>query len=110
MILVLFQIIFYSFAIYGFLCVLIKIYDHIKIKNLFNSNDSIFKVVLIIKNQENIIEGVIRNMIISDFNRLISLSKGLTIIDFDSTDKSFEIITKLSKQHKFLNVSRLKRD
>lgn len=110
MILVLFQIIFYSFSIYGFLCALIKIYNHIKIKNLFNSNNSIFKVILIIKNQENIIEGVIRNMIISDFNRLISLSKELTIIDLDSTDKSFEIVTKLSKQYRFLNVSKLKRD
>jgi len=96
------QVITYVLALYGLSIIIFNIlYALIKKPNIREPH---VKLVLIVKNQEDIIEGIIRNIFMVDFLKKIIEKEKLTIIDMGSTDDTFKIITRLRKDNKGIEI------
>jgi len=62
------------------------------------------KLVILVKNQEDCIEGIIRTIFSGEFLRRIRSGHGLTVIDLGSKDKTALILEKLQKDFDMLEV------
>ena len=61
--------------------------------------------VIIAKNQEEKIECFTRNIICKLLYGKEELSKGIIMVDLDSNDDTYKIISKLSKDYNFIKAS-----
>lgn len=66
--------------------------------------NSLVKMVLLVKNQEETIEGIVRNVYIGNVMRKIMSENRMTIIDMGSEDKTVEILVKLKKDYEFFDL------
>jgi hypothetical protein len=99
-----FEFIMVILATYGFLTI---IYDLIlTIKNKSKYQNSMIKLVLIVKNQGDAIEGVLRNVLPRNFIRKLMPGGKLTILDMGSKDDTLEILQKLEIDYPCLEVLR----
>ncbi|HHV59484.1 MAG TPA: hypothetical protein GXX49_04165 [Clostridiaceae bacterium] len=95
------QFVTYLFAIYGFLSLVYLIAREF-IKPDFE--DTGIKLVIIEKNQENRIEGIINNVITGDLvKRLVARGK-VTVLDMGSEDGTLEILKKLKEKHNVIEL------
>jgi len=62
------------------------------------------KLVLIVKNQGEVIEGVLRNALQRDFIRKLMPDGRLTVVDMGSTDDTVEILKKLEMDYECIEV------
>jgi hypothetical protein len=62
------------------------------------------KLVLLVKNQEGSVEGIIRTVFSGEFLRRIMSGHGLTVLDMGSKDKTLLILEKLQKDFDSLEV------
>jgi hypothetical protein len=62
------------------------------------------KLVLLVKNQEDSIEGIIRTVFSGEFLRKIMSGHGLTVLDLGSKDKTVLMLEKLQKDFDSLEV------
>jgi hypothetical protein len=92
----------YSLAVYGVLSLAISVFDSIR-QRIGNENSRV-RLILIIKNQENTIEGIIRNIFRGDFLRRVMSGGKLIVLDMDSTDKTFDILIKLKDDYGCFHV------
>ena len=62
-------------------------------------------VIIAAKNQEEQIECFLRNTVCKVLYDKEELEKGIIVVDLDSTDNTYEIISKLAKDYNFIKVS-----
>lgn len=91
------DIITISLAVFGGICLFFSVINFIYKKTKFTDTDISF--ILLVKNQEEVIEGIIRNYFEYDpFNKNFLPIK-LSIVDMGSQDNTIEIIEKLQKEY-----------
>jgi hypothetical protein len=66
--------------------------------------NSMVKLVLIVKNQGETIEGVLRNVLPRDFIRKLMPGGKLIVLDMDSKDDTMDILRKLERDCECLEV------
>ena len=92
----------YLLAVYGAFTLIITICNSIR-QRLDNDNCNV-KVVLIVKNQEETIEGIIRNLFSADILRKAMTTEKLTVVDMGSSDKTPTILGKLKKDYESFEI------
>ena len=97
-----FEFVAYVLMICGLLAIVTELI------RLFTQNINIgqtkAKLVLIVKNQEDAIEGIVRNIFLSNCLKGISNKCGLTIVDMGSSDDTLKILSKLKSRYKNLEI------
>jgi len=97
-----FEFTVYLFALYGAVILILgtvgsvcrsKSCDNLKIR-----------MVLVVKNAENVIEGIVRNVFLGGVLGIVMSQGRLTIIDMGSTDSTQEILNKLKNDYEVLDV------
>lgn len=98
---IIFDIITYLFAIYGVFSMLVSILNSVRCR--IKPENSNMKLVLIVKNQEENIEGVVRNILDEEFLRKMMLNS-ISVIDLGSADNTMEILLKLKQRYENLEI------
>ncbi|NSW90054.1 MAG: hypothetical protein HPY74_05085 [Firmicutes bacterium] len=97
-----FRLIMYILALYGFISIIATIvrrfYRNI---NLRNSN---MRMALIVKNQGEIIEGVVRSIFSGGILESIIQGDNFYIVDMGSTDKTVEILQRLKNTYHNMEI------
>lgn len=97
-----FRLIMYILALYGFISIIATIvrrfYRNI---NLGNSN---MRMALIVKNQGEIIEGVVRSIFSGGMLESIIHRDNFYIVDMGSTDKTVEILQRLKNTYHNMEI------
>ena len=94
--------ILWTLALYGafeIIKTIINIYTYTNLKS-----DGIY-VIIAVKNQENKIEGFLRNFIFRIIYGKEESIKDIIIADLDSTDETVEILNKLANDYEGLKVT-----
>ena len=100
-----FNTILWTLALYGLFEIIktiINIYTYTNLKS-----DGIY-VIIAVKNQENKIEGFIRNCLFKIIYGNEENIKNIIVTDLDSTDETPKIIDKLSKENSSIKVANWK--
>ena len=92
----------YVLAIYGLLSLAVSIFSLIPAR-VKNSNGKI-KIVLMVKDSEEVIEGVVRNVFASDAVREFSTDGKLTVVDLGSRDGTIDILNRLKESYVGMEV------
>ena len=90
---VLARILFYFLASYGALLLIVTVIN--SIKDRARDENPKIKMVLIIKNQEETIEGILRGIFAGSMLRKMRACERLTVVDMGSSDKTMDILLKL---------------
>ena len=99
---IVFEIILCIFATYGFISLTHELVPSIRQKSHYKN--SMVKLVLVVKNQGEVIEGVLRNLVSRDFIRKLMPGGRLIILDMGSKDDTLDILRKLEKDYECLEV------
>ncbi|HHW47207.1 MAG TPA: hypothetical protein GXX14_01125 [Clostridiaceae bacterium] len=99
---IIFQFITYVLAIYGLINLVVNISGLFYKKSY--SKDIKIKAVLFVKNCEDVIEGVIRNIFIGDFLRKVMSNRNLTVVDMGSTDRTLDILEIIERDYDAVEV------
>lgn len=92
----------YLMAIYGLICLITSFFTWVHFKRKFNSSGA--RLLIMVKNQEQNVEGLIRTIIMEkNLNKQLFYDK-LIVLDMGSTDKTFEILSKLEKDYDLLEI------
>ncbi len=91
------SVITYLLAAYGALCLIMSIAD--AVRQRVNQENSGIKLVLMVKNQEEFIEGVIRNIFMGDFLRKVMSGRRLSVVNMGSEDSTPEILDRLKEYY-----------
>ena len=97
-----FEIIVYIFATYGLITFLHELLVNIKYNNQYRN--SMIRLILIVKNQGEVIEGVLRNALQRDFIRKLMPHGRLTVLDMGSQDDTIDILRKLEKDYECIQL------
>lgn len=100
-----FNTILWTLALYGLFEIIktiINIYTYTNLKS-----DGIY-VIIAVKNQENKIEGFLRNFLFRIIYGKEENIKDIIVADLDSNDETLNILNRLEKEYKNLKVSNWK--
>lgn len=89
------------FAIYGLIDLFLNIFRLIGRKKYFVENANI---ALLVNDQEENIEGMVRSAMESKFVRNIAINGSFIIVDMDSKDDTLKILRKLENQFPLVEV------
>lgn len=89
------------FAMYGMISLFINIYKSIGKRKYFVENANI---VLLVNNQEQNIERMIREAMESRFVRNIAINGSFIVVDMDSKDDTLKLLKKLENQFPLMEV------
>lgn len=98
----LYEIIICVFAAYGFIALAYELV--LSIKHKIRYENSKIKLVLIVKNQGEVIEGVLRNILPRNFIRKLMPGGKLTVLDMGSRDDTIDILRRLEKEYECIEV------
>ena len=96
------EVLIYLLAAYGLMYLVAGVIDSIRQRH--SSESSSAKMVLIVKNQEHVIEGIIRNISSGDVLRKVMSNENLTVVDMSSSDRTKDILLRLKKDYLFFDV------
>jgi len=97
-----FEGLIYIFAVYGAVTIIFNFINFvIRYRSVENKG---VKLVLIVKNQEKTIEGIIRNIYSKDTTGRMMCSERVTVLDMNSADQTLEILKKLEQDYEHLDV------
>ncbi len=88
-------------AIYGLITLFLNIFKFIGRKKYFVESANI---VLLVNNQEQHIEGIVREALESKFVRNIAINGSFVIIDMNSKDDTLKILRRLENQFPLIEV------
>lgn len=91
-----------ALAVYGLVSLVTYIFSLIRQKAR-NGNHGI-RLVMLVKNQAEDIEGIVRNIYEKDLLRMAGLPDNLTIIDMSSGDETAQILERLGKQFGYIDI------
>lgn len=97
-----FNIIFWTFAIYGFIELIkniINIYTYTRMRA-----QGIY-VIIAVKNEENRIEGFLRSLLFKIIYGKEEYIKEIIVTDLDSTDDTCKIIDKLKEEYECIRIA-----
>ncbi len=100
-----FNVALWTLALYGFIEIIktiINIYTYTSLKS-----DGIY-VIIAVKNQENKIEGFLRNVIFRLMYGNEEKIKNVIVTDLNSTDDTLKIINRLERENNGIKVSNWK--
>ncbi|MFZ5986016.1 MAG: hypothetical protein ACOYWZ_02700 [Bacillota bacterium] len=97
-----FEVVVCVLAAYGFITLIHELI--LSVKHKMNYKNSMVKLVLIVKNQGEVIEGVLRNVLPRDFLRKLMPGGKLIVLDMGSKDDTLDILRKLEKDYECLEV------
>lgn len=89
------------FAIYGLISLFLMILKLMGRKKYFVEKANL---VLLVKDQEQSIEGMVREAMESKFVRNIAINGSFIIVDMDSKDETYKILKKLEHQFPLVEV------
>ncbi len=96
------EILLYLFAVYGMLSLIISAIESItKRKNIKNPG---VKLVILLKNQQDTVEGVIRTILAAETSRDIVSDGKLYIVDMGSQDETLKILKKLKRNYDMIEI------
>lgn len=98
------EIIICLLAAYGFFTLLHDLV--MTIKQRANYKNPMVKLVLLVKNQGDVIECILRNVLSRDVLRKLIPQGKLIILDMGSKDDTLDILRKLEKDYECLEVIR----
>lgn len=61
-------------------------------------------MVILVRNQQDITEGLIRNFCRRDFVKRVVPDMRITVIDMGSNDETWQILTKLSEAYEYIEI------
>ena len=61
-------------------------------------------LVIMVRNQQDVVEGLVRNFFRGNFLKRVVPEMKITVIDMSSNDETWEILTKLAKTYEYLEV------
>lgn len=85
-------------AVYGALSIILDFLCARGVRNLRAGNHEI-RLVLLVKNAEEVIEGVVRSILYGGFLRRTTSDGKLTVVDMGSTDKTADILRRLENEY-----------
>lgn len=94
-----FNVIFYTLALYGLIEIIKNIYYILTYTNL--KSDGIYLIVAV-KNQENQIEGFLRTVLFRMIYGKEEMVKQILISDLGSTDETTKIVEKIGKDYDYI--------
>ena len=97
-----FDVLICLLAAYGALSLAISIFN--TACQRFISENTSMKIILMVKNQAETIEGVVRDIFTGDFSRKVMSGNKLTVVDMGSMDETVEILRKLKDDYEYLEV------
>lgn len=96
------EILMYIFALYGFISAISLITRHFYRSIKFGSSG--IRIVLIVKNQGEMIEGVVRSVLSSRMFEGIIREDSLYIVNMESKDSTGEILHRLKRDYDCYNL------
>lgn len=102
MVKMIFEVVVCMLAAYGFMTLLHELM--LTVKHNMGYKSSMVKLVLIVKNQGEVIEGVLRNILPRDFVRKLMPGGRITVLDMGSNDDTMDILRKLEKDYECIQV------
>ena len=87
----------YLLAVYGILSLIINIADALHARKTAASKGT--RLALIVRDQEQTVEGFIRSIFLNDHTRRFLPQGKLHVVDLDSTDATAEILKRLEKEY-----------
>ena len=102
MVKVLFYALIYLLTVYGALSLIFCVFNSIRYR--VKGEDRGIKLVLLVKNQGRVIEGIVRNIFMGDFLRKIMSGGKLTVLDMGSEDETLEILERLKNDYGNLDI------
>lgn len=98
----LFEFCTYTLAGYGAFCLLVSFLKHIQYKTSLKGHK--ISLVLLVKNAEEIIEGIVRSIFIEGIIGRLIPAENFFVIDMGSSDKTGEILCRLEKEYAAMEV------
>lgn len=105
MLAVLFNVFVYLLALYGAVYLVIGFVD--SIRKRVNIKDQGVKFILLVKNQEDCVEGLIGNIFKGNLLGDVISEGNFTVLDMGSTDDTLIILEKLKRDYQYLNILKL---
>lgn len=99
---IVFNIFLFLLAAYGAAALFFAIIGAIR-QRMADENSNV-SLVLLIKNKEDVIEGIVRNIFISDFPGKLLAGGKLTILDMGSTDGTRSILERLKREFDTIEI------
>ncbi|HEX9062605.1 MAG TPA: hypothetical protein VF941_20735 [Clostridia bacterium] len=91
-----FNIFMFLLAAYGATMLIISIIE--SVRHRIKGDNTGIRLVLLVKNNEDIIEGIVRSFFLSDFFNKTGLSERFTILDMGSSDGTQIILERLKTE------------
>lgn len=98
----LFPIFVYALAAIGAVALIMNIIN--SICRRFNPENTGIQMVLLVKNQQETIEGVIRNLMTCEISKKLMSSNKVTVLDMGSTDETLEILKRLYDDSQYFEL------
>lgn len=99
---IIFEFFIYVFAIYGFIIFIVDLAD--SIYRRARSRDTEVKLLLVVKDQEENIEGIIRNVFLGDFPGKAMAGGRLIVVDLGSVDNTVHILSRLKQYYENMEI------
>lgn len=97
-----FQIIIWVLAIYGFIEIVMSLLNSYVLVN--NNLDDMY-IFIAVKNREESIESIVRTIVFKNiYYRNEELFSNIIIADMGSTDRTLDILRKLAREYEFLRI------
>lgn len=97
-----FQALIYFLAIYGTFVLAVEIVNRLLSMGIPDNSNA--RMVILVKNLEDKIEGIIRLLFLGQFLRKTGIKRRLAVVDMGSTDKTTDILNKLKKDYEYMDV------
>ncbi len=97
-----FEVVICVFAAYGFITLVYELI--LSVKHKIKYENSMIRLVLVVKNQGDVIEGVLRNILPRDFIRKLMPGGRLTVLDMGSRDDTMDILRRLEREFECVEV------
>jgi len=99
---IVFDFLFYTLAIYGALSLIISFVGLAGQKEVDGKHK--VRMILMVKNAEEVIEGIVRNVFLGGILRKLMCNGRLTVMDMGSSDRTADILNKLKHEYGYIDI------
>lgn len=96
------QFVIFFLAVYGALSLVIGFVSHLQQRGGIDSFKT--RLVLLVKDQEDTIEGIVRTVFMEHILRKVMSKDKLIVVDMGSKDETLAILNKLKEEYKYIEV------
>lgn len=99
---ILLNILIYLFAACGAIFIIILLINRIPNRN--ENDKSKLSLVIMVRNKQDIVEGLVRNFFRGNFLQRVAPDMKITVIDMGSNDETWEILKRLAETYDCLDL------